>query len=84
MALKINLGDVNLMNNCCIGDYLLNPENSRLYRIIRGANAIPILIVDVELAVTVLFFDSIEKFKNSDFYKEVIIIPESEFTLIKK
>lgn len=84
MALKVNLGDENLINNCCVGDYLLNPESLRLYRIVRGTSTIPILIIDVELAITVLFFDSIDKFKNSDFYKEVILIPESEFVLIKK
>lgn len=84
MGLEINLGDIDRIKDCCTGDYLLHPDSLQLYRIVKGLNLKTVFVIDVETAVTKLCFDNLEDLKKSAFYNNLILIPESEFELIKK
>lgn len=83
MALEINLGNIDKARDCCTGDYLLHPDSLQLYRVVRGILK-TVFIVDVETAVTKLCYDNMNDLVNSSFYKNMILISESDFELVKK
>lgn len=84
MGLEINLGDIDRIKDCCTGDYLLHPDSLQLYRIVKRMDLKTIFIVDVETAIVKVCVNNLTELKKSAFYNNLILIPESEFELIKK